>query len=164
MKYTLQSKFLPTVEQHLSDSAVDPYSYKNTLRSIHSQSVANTIATLDPNPLLGTRPPAISPSEKRLTRRQRTTLAQLRSGHCRLLGDYKICTGLSSSALCPECLFRRQTVPHIFNCDAAPTNLSLCDLWINPVTVVEHLVNLQSFSALVPPDPPPPSPPPEPPP
>ena len=116
------------------------------------------------NRLLGTPPPPISPSESRLTRMQRTTLAQLRSGHCRLLGNYKVLTGISNSALCPQCLFRRQTVPHIFNCDAAQTDLTLRDLWINPVKVVGFLVSLPTFATLIPRDPHPPRPPPEPPP
>ena len=61
-------------------------------------------------------------------------------------------TGISNSALCPHCLFRRHTVPHIFNCDAVPTLLTLRDLWINPVKVVELLVSLPSFVTLIPKD------------
>ena len=108
------------------------------------------ISSLDPNPMLGAIPPPISPSEKRPTRVQRTTLAQ-RPGHCRFLGDYKVLTGL-----CPECLFCRQMVPHIFQCNACPTQLILRDIWMNPVTVVEYLVTLSFFSTLIPPNPPPP--------
>ena len=162
MKNTLQSKHLPLLEPHLVNGRID--NYNNTLKAIHTQSVTNTINSLDPNPVLGAAPPPISPSERRLSRVQRTTLAQLRSGHCRFLGDYKLLTGRDTSAICPECLFRRQTVPHIFQCDACPTQLSLRDLWVNPVKVVEFLVTLPSFSALIPPNPPPPPPPPEPPP
>ena len=162
MKNTLQSKHLPLLEPHLVNGGIE--NYNHTLKAIHTQSVSNTITSLDPNPILGVTPPPISPSERRLSRIQRTTLAQLRSGHCRFLGDYRVLTGRSTSAVCPECLFRRQTVPHIFQCDACPTQLSLRDLWVNPVTVVEFLVSLSSFSTLIPPDPPPPPPPPEPPP
>ena len=164
MKNTLQSRFLPSLESHLVNGAIDPSSYNAVRNRIHTQAVASTIASLDANPLLGTSPPPISPSERRLTRLQRTTLAQLRSGHCKLLGDYRVLTGLGSSAICPECLFRRQTVPHIFNCDAAPTQLTVRDLWTNPVTTVEFLVTLSSFSTLVTTDPPEDPPPPEPPP
>ena len=165
MKSTLQSKFLPSIMPYLVDGATDPATYTATLKEIHTHSVRDTISKLGENPLLGTAPPPISPSEKRLSRTQRTTLSQLRSGHCKLLGDYKVRTGLGTSAICPECLFRRQTVPHLFDCDAAQTELTLRDLWINPVKTVEFLVTLSSFSALViPPDPQLPPPPPEPPP
>ena len=165
MKHTLQSKFLPALTPHLNnDGDIESANYANVRSSVHTESVSKSISNFDPNRLLGTRPPPISPSESRLTRMQRTTLAQLRSGHCRLMGDYKVLTGISNSALCPQCLFRRHTVPHIFNCDAVPTALTLYDLWINPVKVVEFLVSLPSFATLIPNDPPPPRPPPEPPP
>ena len=39
--------------------------------------------------MLDGRPLPISNSEKELTRKERPTLAQLRSGYCRLLGSYK---------------------------------------------------------------------------
>ena len=164
MKNTLYSKYLPSIESLLVNGAVDPANRTRLLNEIHTQAVKNTISKLDVNPLLGATPPPVSSSESRLSRTQRTTLAQLRSGHCKLLGDYKVLTGLGTSAICPECLFRRQTVPHLFDCDAAPTHLTVRDLWINPVTVVEFLVILSSFSTLVPPDPPQPPSPPEPPP
>ena len=161
MKETLKSKFLPALQPHLdNDGNIDPANYNNVKNAIHTESVARSISSFEPNRLLGTLPPPISTSESRLTRIQRTTLAQLRSGHCRLLGDYKVLTGMSTSALCPQCLFRRHTVPHLFNCDAAPTSLTLRDLWINPVTVVNFLVTLPSFATLIPKDPPRPRPPP----
>ena len=137
---------------------------KKIIDDIHTEAVKKSIAKLEPNPLLNAPPPPISPSEATLTRKQRTTLAQLRSGQCQLLNDYKVLTGRAQSALCPECLFRRHTVPHIFECDAAPTNLNIRDLWINPKTVVNYLVSLPSFACLLPTGPPPPRPPPEPPP
>lgn len=165
MKHTLQSKYQHALSSHLNaDGNLDPTTYNDVRKTIHTESVAATISRLDPNRLLGAPPPPISPSESRLTRVQRTTLAQLRSGHCRLLGDYRVLTGISTSAVCPQCLFRRHTVPHIFDCDAAPTNLSIRDLWINPVKVVEYLVTLPTFAPLVQNDPPLPRPPPEPPP
>ena len=45
------------------------------------------------NIVLRDGPPPIADDEKRLNRKQRCTLSQLRSGHCYLLHDYKhICT------------------------------------------------------------------------
>ena len=89
MKHTLQSRFLPTLTPHLDARGnIDPADYKKVRKSVHTVSVASTISRLEPNRLLGTRPP-ISPSESRLSRIQRTTLAQLRSGHCRLLACWE---------------------------------------------------------------------------
>ena len=47
--------------------------------------------------MLNDRPPLINMSEKDLTRKARTTLIQLRSGHCRLLGSYKSRTNKDAS-------------------------------------------------------------------
>ena len=163
MKDTLQSKFSDALLQHAPDGVNDD-NYKQILQDIHTSSVKRTISNLRPNLLLDAQPPNISPSEQRLTRLQRTTLAQLRSSHCSLLGDYKVLTGRSTSALCPECLLRRHTVRHLFDCDARPTSLTMRDLWVNPVLVVDFLVSLPSFSTLITQNPPLPPPPPEPPP
>ena len=164
MKQTLQSKHGDAVSRFVNDGAINEADYKKILGEIHTESVKKTISKLAPNPLLGAPPPPISPSEATLTRKQRSTLAQLRSGQCHMLNDYKVLTGRSHSALCPECLFRRHSVPHLFDCDAKPTNLTLRDLWINPKLVTNFLLTLPSFTDLVPTDPPLPRPPPEPPP
>ena len=164
MKETLASKHSATVNPYLSNGILDMADYTSTRNSIHTESVRKSIANLGPNPILGTKPPPIASSESTLNRIQRSTLAQLRSGQCHLLGDYKVLTGRALSALCPECLFRRHTVPHIFECDAAPTSLSLRDLWDKPRRVINFLKTLQSFSVLESTDPPVPRPPPEPPP
>ena len=161
MKQTLQSKHGSKISRFVTDGAIDASQYRNILDTLHTESVQQTINRLEPNPLLDTRPPPISPSETTLTRKQRSTLAQLRSGQCHLLNDYQVLTGRSHSALCPECLFRRHSVPHIFDCDANPTLLVIHDLWNNPVAVINFLVTLPSFSPLVPTVPPPPPLPPD---
>ena len=70
-------------------SAVEPMMISKdrnaTLQAIHTK-VVNSQGR---NVVLDDRPPLISISEKELTRRPRTALAQLRSGHCRLIGSYK---------------------------------------------------------------------------
>ena len=73
----------------------------------------------------------------------RTTLAQLRSGHCRLLKLYmaRITTGVSD--VCPECGVAPHPVEHLFNCSAHPTQLTVQDLWDNPAEAADFL-NLDS--------------------
>ena len=164
MKETLGHKCENAVAPYLTNGIVDPSKCRSTLKKIHTDAISASIKKLSVvNPVLGATPPLISDSEKRLTRFQRTTLAQLCSGSCRLLNDYKVTLGHIRSALCPECLFQRHTVRHIFQCDAAPTTLTPRDLWVNPATVVDFLSSLPSFSSLLPPNPPPPPPPPQPP-
>ena len=51
--------------------------------------VNQALTSLGRNVVLDDRPPAINISEKESTRKERTTHAQLRSRHCRLLGSQK---------------------------------------------------------------------------
>ena len=159
MKHTLHSKYGETISRFVTDGAIDPAQYQKILDELHTEAVRKTISKLEPNPILDAPPPPISRSEETLTRKQRTALSQLRSGQCQLLCDYQVLTGRTQSALCPECLFHRHTATHLFDCDARPTNLTIRDLWINPVTVMNFLMTLPSFSSLVPTGPPPPPPP-----
>ena len=160
MKQTLHTRHSDRTNPFLSNGVLDPADYRNSLTSPHTYAVAYTISELGANPILGTAPPEIAASETTLSRRQRCTLSQLRSGQCHLLNDYLVLTGRSDSAVCHECLIRRHTVPHLFVCDAVPTNLTILDLWKNPISVVEFLKSLSSFSPLVSTEPPPPPEPP----
>ena len=68
--------------------------------------------------------------EKELTQKERTTLAQLRSEHCRLLGSYKSRIGKDVSlGVCADCGKTLHNVKHLFNCPAHPTTMTLADLW-----------------------------------
>ena len=60
---------------------------KTTLQAIYTMAVNQSVNNLRRNVVLDDRPPVINISEKELTRKERTTLAQLRSGHCRLLQE-----------------------------------------------------------------------------
>ena len=164
MKETLQSKCQTKVAPYLVNGASVDADYRSNLKQIHTDFVAASISRLGNNDLLGSRLPPVSPSEGRLTRFQRSTLSQLRSGHCRLLQDYKSRVGQATSDICPECRTLPHTVQHLFDCAAAPTHLSIRDLWINPVAVCDFLCTLSAFSALSPPGPAPPPSPPSPPP
>ena len=67
--------------------------------------------------------PAINISEKELTRKEHTTLAQLRSGHCRLLSSYKSRISKDVSLdVCADCGKTPHNVKHLFNCPAHPTD------------------------------------------
>ena len=125
-----------------------------TLKSLHTQFVNDSINRQGPNSVINVRPPKISPSEATLSRRERSTLSQLRSGDCHLLASTQVKFGRSTSALCSECKIARQTTNHLFNCNAIPTNLNNRDLWKNPHLVINHLVKFDAFASLRPPDPP----------
>ena len=131
---------------------------------MHTAAVSSAIDAISHSRVLDGPRPDISPSELSLSRADRSTLAQLRTGECHLLMDYQSKVGRSTSALCPGCRFRRHTVTYLFSCYARPSDLSPRDLWENPVDAVAFLKSLPSFARLLPLNPTPPRPPPEPPP
>ena len=62
---------------------------KDTLQALHTSFVNRVTDTMTDNRVLHNLPPPINGEETNLSRRQRATLAQLRSGHCKLLYSYK---------------------------------------------------------------------------
>jgi len=95
MKGTLQkynTEVAPLTDEGINDIEI----YYDCLHSLHTQAVIEAISNYTPNRVLGTPPPDISPLESFLPRSVRTTLAQLRSGHCRLLKSYmaRVTTGV----------------------------------------------------------------------
>ena len=170
IRSTLQSKFFNSVQPYLQDGATPVDSYRRSLGSIHREAVADAIASIAPNRVLGRPPPPINPEEKDLPRPVRTTLAQLRSGFSSALGDYLYRIGRQPSPLCPECDSAEHSVQHLFTCAAHPTDLCPADLWERPREVAGFISSLPSFAHLpnLPPPPPEPlsgpPPPPEPPP
>ena len=152
-KRTLQSLFLPRVAHLTTDGIVEPDAYRQVLRSLHTSAVAGAISAA-PNRILGAPPPDIDSSEAELTRSCRTTLSQLRSGHCSRLAGYLHRIGALPSPTCPDCLSTDQTVEHVFMCPSSPTDLTTEDLWVNPAGVIQFLAGTSSFSNLVLSDPP----------
>ena len=63
---------------------------KATLQAIHTDAVKKAVKDQKKNIVLDNLPHTINDSQKDLIRKERATLAQLRSGYCNLLGSYKI--------------------------------------------------------------------------
>ena len=84
MKETLYTRHRNTVEPMMVKN-----DRKATLQALHTAAVVKAVQCHERNVVLDGRPPPINNSEKELTRKERSTLAQLRSGYCRLLGSYK---------------------------------------------------------------------------
>ena len=95
--------------------------------------------------LLDGRLPPISSTEKELTRKERSTLAQLRSRHCRLLGSYK--SRIKNDAglnVCADFGTTLHDVKHLFVCPAHPTTMIPSDLWSRPMDAVRELSYLEA--------------------
>ena len=83
MKETIFTRHYQTVLPLLANNR------KDTLQALHTSFVNTAIGNMKDNRVLNSRPPSINDEETLLQRRQRTTLSQLRSGHCKLLNSYK---------------------------------------------------------------------------
>ena len=88
---------------------------KTTLQAIHIMIVNQAVTSLGRNAVLDDCSPTINISEKELTWKERTTFAQLRSGHCRLLGSYKSRISKDVSiVVCDDCGYVRYVIYNIY--------------------------------------------------
>ena len=148
---------------HLVNGVLPNGTYPATKSAIHTDYVQRSITSHGDHRLLNAPAPAVHRSESRLPRIHRSTLSQLRSGHCVKLQSYLHRVDKADIPTCPHCKASDETVPHIFECLSFPTVLSLNDLWSRPTRVAAFLSSHLSFSlpSLDPPrDRPPPEPPP----
>ena len=155
MKQTLQRSFSETREcnggqqrvatsfrEHLDDLLVDGLVQDiQTVRStIHTRTVAQAIEARKPNRVLGAAAPdVVDERERDMTRQERTTLAQLRTGFCSGLNSYLHVIGAAESPLCPCCRQAEHTVQHLFQCPEHPTDLTPLALWHRPGRALEFL-------------------------
>ena len=109
---------------------------KDTLQTLHTSFVNTSIYNMKDNRVLNNRPPPINDEETLL---QRTTLSQLRSGHCKLLNSYKKRFKQIDSSSCPDCEMHPQDVVHLFDCTAHPNDPSPVNLWDKPVKTIREL-------------------------
>ena len=139
MKQTLQSKFGANIKA-ITRPNISSDDYKRKLKTIHTNSVREMIATMSDSKVLKAPPPLISDSQKFLPRATRTTLAQLRSGYSCYLNSYKarIDNSNTTSDNCPLCP-APHTTEHLFNCPVNPTDLTTRDLWTKPLEVARFL-------------------------
>ena len=117
---------------------------KASLQAVHTSFVNTEIDNMKDNRVLNHRPPPINDEETYLTRRQRATLSQLLSSHCKLLNSYKKRLKQTDSSSCANCGMYQQDVPHLLNCTAHPTALTPDNLWDRPVKTIEELIFLDT--------------------
>ena len=139
MKKTLKSSFGDEIKQ-ISYPNMSDNDYKAGLKRIHTRSVQNAIRTANVSKVTNTRPPEISKTELKLPRTTRATLAQLRSGYSVYLNSYMARIDKTKTTVdkCPNC-DNSHTTEHLFNCPNKPTNLTVTDLWKNPVKAARFL-------------------------
>ena len=134
MKETLFTRHRNTVEpMRLADNR------KATLQAIHTEAVNKAVNDQKKNIVFDDLPHPINDSEKDLTGKERVTLAQVRSGYCKLLGFYesRIKKGASLN-VCVDCGQTPHDVKHLFACPAHPTTLIPSDLWNKPMDSIRE--------------------------
>ena len=138
-KETLFTRHRNTVEPMLLAN-----NRKATLQAIHSDAVNKAVKHQKNNIVSGGIPHLINDSKKDLTRKERATPAQLRSGYCKLLGFYKsrIKKGASLD-VCADCGKTPHDGNHLFACPAHPTTLIPSDLWSKPVESIREFSYLE---------------------
>ena len=138
MKETLFTRHRNTVEPMMLAG-----NRKETLPAIHTDAVNKAVKAHKNNIVLDDLLHPINDSEKYLTRKERATLAQLRSGYCYLLGSYKSRIKIDASLnVCANCGKTPHDVNHLFACPAHPTTLIPSDLWsklMNPIREFSYL-------------------------
>ena len=140
MKETLYTRHQNTVEPMMVEN-----DRKATLQAVHTAAVVKAVQCHKRNVVLDGRPPPISNSEKELTRKERSTLTQLRFGYCRLLGSYKSRIKKDANLdVCTDCGTTPHDVNHLFVCPAHPTTLIPSDLWSRPTDAVRELSYLEA--------------------
>ena len=138
-KETIYTRHRNTVEPMMVNN-----DRKATLQAPHTAAVVKAVQCHERNVVLDGRPPPINNSEKELTRKKRSTLTQLRSGHCRLLGSYKSRIRKDASLdVCANCGTTPHDVKHLFVCPAPPTTLIPSDLLSRPTVAVRELSYLE---------------------
>ena len=139
MKETLYTRHRNTVEPMMVEN-----DRKATLQALHTTAVVKAVQCHERNVVLDGRPPPISNSEKELTRKERSALAQLRSGYCRLLGSYKSRIKKDANLdVCADCGTTPHDVKHLFAYPAHPTTLIPSDLWSRPTDAVREVSYLE---------------------
>ena len=132
MKETLYTRHRNTVEPMMIKN-----DRKATLQALHTAAVVKAVKCHERKP--------ISNAEMELTRKERSTLAQLRSGYCRLLGSYKSRIKKDANLdVCATCGTTPHDVKHLFVCPAHPTTLIPSDLWSRPTDAVRELSYLEA--------------------
>ena len=122
MKETLFTRHRNTVEPMILAN-----NRKATLHAIHSDAVNKAVKYQKNNIVLDGLPHPIN--EIDITRKEPATLAQLRSGYCKLLGSYRSRIKKDASLdVCADCGKMPHDVKHLFACPAHPTTLIPSDM------------------------------------
>ena len=116
--------FEPYIQQYLAEESLRNASYKSVISSINQDAVRAAIESSS-SKLLNGRPPSIATAEQTQPRKARTTLAQLRTCHSRILGQWIIRIYPTACNHCHDCGHSPHDNHHIFECLSKPTTMTV---------------------------------------
>ena len=134
----LIGRFRPNIHQWFAEEPHGNTSYKSAISSIHQDAVRTAIESSSSKRLNG-RPSPIVPAELTLPRKTRTILAQVRTGHSRILGQYMKRIDPTARNHCHYCSHSPHYTHHLFDCPSKPTTLTLESSWTTPTETTKHL-------------------------
>ena len=135
---SLISRLKSNIQQYLAEEPLSNTSYKSAISSIH-QDVVRIVIERSSSKLFNGRPPTIATAEQTLPRKTRTILAQLRTGHSRILGQYMDRIDPTARNHCHNCGHSHHDTHDLFDCPSKPTTLTVESLWTAPTETAKHL-------------------------
>ena len=135
---SLIGRLKPNIQQYLAEETLRNTSYKSAISSIHKDVVRTAIESIS-SKLLNGRPPPIATAEHKQPRKTITILAQLRTGHSRILGQYINRIDLTTRNHCHDCGQSPHDTHHLFDCPSKPTTQTVESLWTAPFETEKHL-------------------------
>ena len=131
-------RFKPDIQQYLAEEPLNNTSYKSVINSIYHDVVRTAIESSAAR-LPNGRSPPIATAEQTLPRKTRTILAQLLTGHRRIVGQYMNRVDHTARNHCHDSGHSPHDTHHIFDCPSKPTALTVEFLWTVPTEAAKHL-------------------------
>ena len=128
----------PNIQQYLAEEPLSNINYMSAISSIHQDAV-KTVIERSSTKLLNGRPLPIATAEQTLPRKTRTMLAQLRTGHSRIHGQYMKRIDPTARNHCHICGHSPHATHHLFDCHTKPTTLTVESFWTAPTETAKHL-------------------------
>ena len=124
----------PNIQQYLAEEPLSNTSYKSAINCIHQDAIRTAIESSS-SKLLNGRPPPIATAEQTLPRKTRNILAQLCTGHSRILDQYM--NRIDPTA--HNCGHSPHDTHHLVDRPSKPTTLTIDSLWTAPTKTAKQL-------------------------
>ena len=135
---SLIGRLRPNIQQYLAEEPLKNTSYKSAISSIH-RDVVRTVIESSSSKLHTDRPPPIATAEQTLPGKTRTILAQLRTGHSRILVQLMKRIDPTARNNCHDCGHSPHDTNHLFDCPSKQTTLSVESLSTAPAETAKQL-------------------------